>query len=73
MEAKASIANAIGIFREIYGRGDPKVIEHPDAIKAYLVRQESVKIDLTKLAKLRFRFSVSRNDKKRPIRKDRSL
>jgi hypothetical protein len=36
------------------GRGDAKVVEHPDAIKAYLMRQVSVKIDLTKLAKLRF-------------------
>ena len=40
--------------RPALGRGDAKVVEHPDAIKAYLVRQENVKIDLTKLAKLRF-------------------
>ena len=36
------------------GRSDAKIVEHPDAIKAYLVRQENVKLDLTKLAKLRF-------------------
>lgn len=37
-----------------FGRGDAKVVEHPDAIKTYLVRQESVNLDLTKLAKLRW-------------------
>lgn len=41
-------------FLSASGRGNAKVVEHPDAIKAYLVRQENLKLDLTKLAKLRF-------------------
>ena len=36
------------------GRGDVQVVEPPDAIKTVLVRWNGVKIDLTKLAKLRW-------------------
>jgi len=36
------------------GRRDAIVCEQPDAIKKYLVRWNGVKIDLTKLAKLRW-------------------
>ncbi len=38
----------------IFGRGDATVVEHPDAIKTYLVQQKNPKLDLTKLAKLRW-------------------
>jgi len=36
------------------GRGDVQVVEPPDAIKTVLVRWNGVKLDLTKLAKLRW-------------------
>jgi hypothetical protein len=36
------------------GRGDAIVVEHSDTVKTYLVRWNGVKIDLTKLAKLRW-------------------
>lgn len=38
---------------EIGCRG-PRLFEHPDAIKTYLVRWNGVNLDLTKLAKLRW-------------------
>ena len=36
------------------GRGDAIVVEHSDTVKTYLVQWNGVKIDLTKLAKLRW-------------------
>ena len=36
------------------GRGDAIVVEHSDIVKTYLVQWSGVKIDLTKLAKLRW-------------------
>jgi len=36
------------------GRGDVQVVEPPDAIKTVLVRWNGVKLDLTKLARLRW-------------------
>ena len=36
------------------GRPEARLVEQPDAIKAYLAQWSKVKIDLTKLAKLRW-------------------
>ena len=61
--AKFSLGSFQFLFTNFYfpfrlqgeiGVRDGRVVEHPDAIKAYLVRQESTKIDLAKLARLRF-------------------
>ena len=38
----------------IFGRSDAIVVEHSDTVKTYLVQWKGVKIDLTKLAKLRW-------------------
>jgi hypothetical protein len=44
----------VGSSYEKFGRGGAIICEQPDAIRTYLMRWYGVKLDLTKLAKLRW-------------------
>jgi hypothetical protein len=54
------------------GRTHAIVVEQPDAIKTYLVRWKGVKLDLTKLAKLRWIEKMKTPDLCRVFGKRRS-